>query len=303
MKIMVLGCGGMLGHDVYKSLCLEYGSQNVMATDIDLNESWLSYLDVRDINAIRRKAVGLNPSVIINLAALTDLEYCESFPIEAWKTNTMGAENTCTIANEFDAVHIYISTAGIFDGEKECEYDDYDQPNPLSIYGKTKYYGEQYCLANSNRGYVFRAGWMMGGFEKDKKFIKKIIDKIKNGDSELRVVTDKFGTPTYTVDFADAITSHLNCISPYGLYNQVCGGEKCSRYDVALELVRLLGLNIPVVGISSRELENEYYAPRPRNEGLINLRLGFRSINYMRDWKICLADYIDDWRTSEDLGI
>jgi dTDP-4-dehydrorhamnose reductase len=105
----------------------------------------------------------------------------------------LGQENIGLIRNHLDIPVVYISTAGIFDGKQEY-YHDFDLPNPLSIYGKSKYYGELYTLRNVRKHYIFRAGWMMGGgIKKDKKFINKIFQQIKEGKKELFVVDDKLG--------------------------------------------------------------------------------------------------------------
>ena len=134
---------------------------------------------------------------------------------------------------------------------------------------------------------------MMGGEDKDKKFVKKILKQIKNGVKELNVVDDKLGTPTYTHDFINNI---INVIEKkyYGLYNQVCLGE-CSRYDVAVEMLFLLGLKIPINKVNSDFFKEEYYAPRPYSEKLINLKLEYRGLNYMRNWKICLKEYMENY--------
>ncbi len=292
--VLITGCGGMLGSAVYKTFSREY--KNIVATDIDLNESWLEYLDVRDIDMCAKFFKKVKPAIVIHLAALTDLEYCELHPEEAWKTNALGTENIALLAKKYDATMIYIGTAGIFGGEKE-EYTDYDTPNPLSYYAKAKYFGECFVQQYLTDYYIFRAGWMMGGgLTKDKKFIKKIYDQIKSGKKELFVVDDKLGTPTYTVDFAESIFKVIQT-EYYGLYNQVCGGN-CSRLDVANEFVKLLGLSkkIKVTKVSSDHFKKEYFAPRPYSEKLVNLKLTNRKINYMRDWKICLADYSKIYR-------
>ena len=137
-KLLILGCGGMLGEAFYNIFNQNY---EVKATDIDLNEIWLSELDVRNYNAIRLVAKKLKPDFIFNLAAFTDLEYCENNPDETYLTNTVGAENGALISEELGIPYIFISTAGIFDGDQEV-YNDYDTPRPLSIYGKSKFYAE-----------------------------------------------------------------------------------------------------------------------------------------------------------------
>ncbi len=227
--VLITGCGGMLGSAVYQTFNNNF--KRVVATDIDLNESWLQYLDVRDIGMCAKFFEEVKPDLVIHLAALTDLEYCEKNIDDCWRTNALGAENIAILAKKYDTIMIYIGTAGIFDGEKE-EFTDFDKPNPLSYYAKAKYAGEVFVQQFLDKYYIFRAGWMMGGGpKKDKKFIKKIYNQIKNGKEELFVVDDKLGTPTYTVNFAEAILKVIQT-GYYGLYNQVCGGS-CSRLDVA----------------------------------------------------------------------
>ena len=199
-RVLVFGSGGMLGEAVHQV----FGSRTTLiATDIDTTEPWIQYLDIRkrcDVDAI---VADFKPDLILNLAALVDLEYCELHPDEAFLTNSVGHENVALAAARHGAVLVYISTAGIFDGAKRI-YDDYDLPNPLSIYGRSKYAAELFTQQCSPKHYVFRAGWMMGGGpRKDKKFVRKIVEQLRDGADVLHVVGDKFGTPTYTVNFAE----------------------------------------------------------------------------------------------------
>lgn len=299
-KVLITGCGGMLGQSMYKVFSEKY--QEVKATDIDLNEPWLEYLDVREFSQCIRVFEEFNPEIVLHLAALTDLEYCETNHENSWCTNALGTENVAFLAEKYGCTMVYISTEGIFGGEQEY-FTDFDTPNPLSHYAKGKFYGERFVLERVSRCFVFRPGWMMGGGpRKDKKFINKIYKQIINGKTELHVVDDKLGTPTYTLDFANAISKVMET-GYYGLYNQVCDGS-CSRYDVAVELVNILGLTdkIKIIKVESNYFENEYFAPRPYSEKLINLKLNRRGINYMRDWKVCLQEYaqqfIDDLKHS-----
>lgn len=292
-KILIAGCAGMLGDAAYK--CFSSHCK-VMATDIDLNEDWLTFGDVRDYFQMLKIAIDFQPDLIINLAALTDLEICERDIENTWKTNALGAENMALIAQKLNVPHVYISTAGIFDGEQEF-YTDFDTPRPLSMYAKAKYYGEIAVQKMITKHFIFRAGWMMGGGpKKDKKFINKIFKQIMNGAEEIHVVDDKLGTPTYTVNF---IQSMLNVIQTdlYGLYNMVCGGS-CSRYDVVIEFLKLLGLEnkIKVTIVDSEYFRNEYFAPRPFSEKLVNLKLESRGINTMLHWKECLKEYADVYK-------
>jgi dTDP-4-dehydrorhamnose reductase len=292
-KVFITGCGGMLGKAVYERFAAHC---QVLATDIDLNEPWLEYGDVIDFKQMSEKAFKFEPDLIINLAALTDLEYCEKNPEITWKTNALGAENMALISKKLSATHVYVSTAGIFDGLKEY-YNDFEQPNPVSIYAKAKYYGETVVERMLDNYFVFRAGWMMGGgYEKDKKFINKIFKQILNGKKELFVINDKLGTPTYTVNFADAMFKIVQT-ELFGVYNMVCEGG-CSRYDVASEFIKLLGIEkeINVKVVDSSFFKNEYSAPRPNSEMLLNLKLSERGINFMKDWKECLKDYTEGFK-------
>ena len=190
-KIYIAGCGGMLGQAVYE-LFSKVGI--VKATDIDLNESWLEYADVRDYIGSKESIMRFAPNIIINLAAKTDLEECEREPENAWLTNALGAQNLALVAEELRVPYVYISTAGIFDGGKEF-YNDFDKPKPVSIYAKSKYAGELFTKQHVRMHYVLRAAWMMGGGpDKDKKFINKIYRQIANGAIELNVVGDKLVT-------------------------------------------------------------------------------------------------------------
>ena len=293
-KVLITGCGGMLGRAMYARFKKEY--EHVLATDIDLNEEWLEYLDVREFKECVDVVEKFKPNIILHLAAHTDLEYCEQNHEDSWLTNAFAVENMALLAEKNDCVFVFISTAGIYGGELEF-FTDFDMPNPLSHYAKGKYYGELLTLNRVSKSYVFRPGWMMGaGPDKDKKFINKIFKQILAGNKELFVVDDKLGTPTYTNDFANGIYEVIQT-GYYGLYNQVCEGS-CSRYDVAVEFVRLLGLEdeIKINIVDSDYFKTEYFAPRPYSEKLVNLKLNKRGINHMRHWKVCLEEYANVYK-------
>lgn len=297
---MITGCGGMLGAAVYERFNRDC---TVLASDIDLNAPWLEHCDVRELDAVSAMARQFEPDLIINLAALTDLEYCELNEEDAWLTNGLGQENVCLVAKHRGIPAVYVSTAGIFDGDKEF-YNDFDIPNPLSIYGKSKYHGELVTPSLLDRYFVFRAGWMMGGGpEKDKKFINKIFKQLQDGARELFVVDDKLGTPTYTVDFANSMFELVKT-DYYGLYNMVCSGSG-SRYDVAIEFLRDLNLQdeVKVSVVASDHFKSEYFAPRPASEKLVNMKLKKRGLMFMRDWKECLAEYAKVFRSALERGV
>lgn len=286
------GVGGMLGEAFHKVFEDDY---ELKCSDIDTNEDWLSYLDFRDYEAYRKDVKKFKADFLFHIGAHTSLEYCETNQDDAYHTNTIGAENAVYIANELDIPLLYISTAGIFDGQQDT-YDDWDTPNPLGHYARSKYMGEMFVKQNCRRYLICRAGWMMGaGPKKDKKFIQKIMSQIKEGKKELFVVDDKLGTPTYTHDFAGNVKLLLER-EYWGLYNMVCGGIT-GRLEVAQELVRVLKLDkeIRVTPVSSDHFKETYFAARPPSERLIDKRLDLRGVNIMRDWKVCLEEYIADY--------
>ncbi|BDX39587.1 NAD(P)-dependent oxidoreductase [Tenuifilaceae bacterium CYCD] len=291
-KIYIAGCGGMLGEAFYLQFKDEY---ELKCTDKDVNESWLSFLDFRDFEAYKRDVESFKPDYLFHLGAYTDLEFCENNADDTYNTNTLAVENAVYLSNKLNIPLLYISTAGIFDGNKEF-YDDWDMPNPLGVYARSKYMGERFVVENANRFLVCRAGWMMGsGPQKDKKFIQKLMKQLKDGKKELFIVDDKDGTPTYTHDFAKNVKLLLQK-EYWGLYNMVCGGQT-SRFEVAQELVKILNLEnqIKLVPVKSDYFKDIYFAQRPANERLINRKLNIRNLNIMQDWRVALNIYINNY--------
>lgn len=291
-KIYMAGSGGMLGEAFYKQFKRNY---RLKCTDKDVNEDWLSFLDFRDHKEYRKDVLKFKPDYLFHLGAYTDLEYCEKNAEDTYLTNTIAVENAVYIANELNIPLLYISTAGIFDGKKEL-YDDWDIPNPLGVYARSKYMGERYVAENARRFLICRAGWMMGaGPKKDKKFIQKLMKQLKEGKKELFIVNDKDGTPTFTHDFAKNVKALLEK-EYWGLYNMVCGGQT-SRLEVAEELLRILNLSerVKITSVKSDHFKDIYFAERPPSERLINRKLELRNLNLMQDWKSALQQYIDQY--------
>lgn len=288
-KIYIAGGGGMLGeafYEVFKNNFL------LKCTDKDINESWLSYLDFRDFHAYRSDVFEFKPDYLFHLGAYTDLEYCELNERDSFLTNTIAVEYAVKISNELQIPLLYISTAGIFDGSKDC-FDDWDAPNPLGVYARTKYLGEQHVIQNASDYVICRAGWMMGGgARKDKKFIQKLMSQLQSGAKSLNIVDDKLGTPTYTHDFASNV-KYMFENDFRGLFNLVCGGTT-GRMEVAAELIRILNLesSVSINPVPSSFFSEQYFASRPSSERLINKRLDLYGANKMRDWRICLEEYI-----------
>lgn len=291
-RIYIAGCGGMLGEAFYEQFRSFY---DLKCTDIDVNEDWLYHLDFRNKETYFEDVKDFNPDYLFHIGAYTNLEYCEENKDDTYITNTLSVENAVSIANELDIPILYVSTAGIFDGRKEF-YDDWDMPNPLGVYARSKYMGERYVCENANTFIICRAGWMMGsGPKKDKKFIQKLMKQIKDGKKELFIVNDKDGTPTYTHDFAKTVKELIEK-EYWGLYNCVCEGQT-SRFEVANELIDILGLKnqISIKPVNSDYFKDIYYAERPPSERLITKKLDLRGVNMMRDWKLSLKEYIETY--------
>lgn len=290
-RIYAAGAGGMLGEAFHRVFGAKH---DLRCSDIDVNAPWLSYLDFRDFDSYRREVVEFRPNYLFHLGAHTSLEYCEEHPNDAYVTNTLGVEHAVHIANELGIPLLYISTAGIFDGG-QATYDDWDEPNPLGHYARSKYMAEKFVAANCLEHLICRAGWMMGGGPaKDKKFIQKLMRQLKDGKRELFIVDDKLGTPTYTIDFARNVELILG-ERLWGIYNMVCSGVT-SRLEVAQYLVGALRLadKVKITPVPSEYFAEEYFAARPYSERLITRKLDLRGLNTMRDWRVCLQEYIDE---------
>ena len=289
-RTLITGCAGMLGSAVYPVAAER--CEEVLATDKIVNEVWLEELNVCDTPRLTRVFGDYQPDIVLHLAAETDLEFCETNREIAVNTNALATKTIAKLSESIGATLVYISTAGVFDGQKEGFYTEEDKPNPLMVYGRTKYDGEMYAKEYCTRTFVVRAGWMMGGGQrKDKKFVHKILKQLGNGGGTIHAVKDKRGTPTYTYDFALNLFSLIRT-EEYGTYHMVCEGDG-TRYDVAREILDVCNrTDIELVAVSSEFFKDEYFAPRPASEMMINANLRALGLNEMRPWDVSLRDYI-----------
>lgn len=302
MRILVTGAGGMLGHSLVPALMKS--GHDVSPTDLRANEpafmatvspDWptVGLLDVRDTGHIRDWVERTEPGLIVHLAAETDVDRCEEQPDHGYATNALGTKHVALACQAAGIPIAYVSTAGVFDGEKGSAYTEYDPAYPINVYGRSKLEGERYVQSFLNRYYVVRAGWMVGGGQKDHKFVAKILRQLADGSHTLHAVNDKWGTPTYAPDFAQCFTRLLSTDS-YGLYHMACQGTG-TRYDVAKTILKALGRDdVELLPVDSAFFQEEYPAPRPRSEMMRNLLLDMQGLNTMRHWEVALEEYVHD---------
>jgi dTDP-4-dehydrorhamnose reductase len=242
-----------------------------------------------------RMFADLRPELVLHLAAETDLEYCETHADVARDTNALALRTVSQLCTRYGSTLIYISTAGVFDGRKEGFYTEADEPNPIMIYGRTKFEGEQEVRRHCDRAFVVRAGWMMGGGRtKEKKFVYKILQQIAQDRAEIFAVNDRWGTPTYTHDFAMNLFSLIDT-RRYGTYHMVCEGMG-TRFDVAREILRICRRDdIRLTAVGSDHFKEEYFVERPRSEMLINEQLSTIGLNRMSPWRAALRAYLENY--------
>ncbi len=281
MKALVTGAKGMLGSDL--CLALQTGGYEVLATDVQ-------EMDVQNPHQVRLVVSKVCPDIVFHLAAWTNVDACEQHPDEAYRTNAIGTQNVALMCQELDIPVVYIGTISVFDGTKCEPYTEFDTPNPQSWYSRSKWEGEKIVQHLLRRYFIVRAGWMFGGGTKDKKFVAKIMD-LAQQRTELQVVDDKFGSPTYTYDLARSILKLVDT-GWYGVYHSVNTGKPCSRFEFAQKIIEFAGIatSCRLMPVSSSVFPLP--APRPRMEAAINLRSQLLGLNLMRPWEGALAEYV-----------
>jgi dTDP-4-dehydrorhamnose reductase len=300
MRILATGAAGMLGTSLVPTF-VDAG-HDVVATDIDLTNPtpWgpghppIDWLDVRDRDAIKAAFDDTQPDLLLHLAAETSLEVSDEDPDHAFLTNTVATKYLALECRNRDVPMVFISTAGVFDGEKDGAYTEFDQPNPLNTYGASKFEAEKIVSSLLDRWYIIRAGWMVGGGQgKDHKFVSRILEQVRDGATTIYAVGDKYGTPTYTYDFGRCLLDLLDS-DLYGLYHMACEGDG-NRYDIASFILGQLGRNdIELVEVESDFFKEEFPSVRPRSEIMRNMALDLQGMNTMRPWPDALTEYLDN---------
>ena len=230
------------------------------------------------------------PELIVHCAAYTDVDGCERDTERAFAVNARGAEIVARAAGEVGARVVYISTDYVFDGEKNCPYNEEDPTNPINVYGRSKLEGEQKTLGQGRgdpRHLVIRTSWLYGIHGAN--FVEKISAAAQSrvGQAFLPVVADQVGCPTWTVHLARKI-AELAGTSATGILN-VAGSGQCSWHEFACSIVEKLACSVPVRPIASATAGRA--AKRPPNSVLASRRLEQMGLAPLPHWKQALEEY------------
>ncbi|KAB2382646.1 dTDP-4-dehydrorhamnose reductase [Bacillus toyonensis] len=276
MKVLVTGAKGQLGQDV---LCLLE------------NQQWEVFgfgreeLDITNEEKVREKVLSINPDIIIHTAAYTQVDQAESDEETAFKVNAEGTKYLAQAAEAVKAKFCYVSTDYIFDGTKNEPYKVDDQTNPQTVYGSSKLAGEHYTQKYCSKSYIVRTSWVFGLYGNN--FVKTML-RLAEEKTELGVVHDQVGSPTYTPDLARFIINLVKT-DKYGIYHGSNSGV-CSWYEFAKEIFKQSNIEIVVNPLTTEDFPRP--AARPKysvlDKGMIEEN-GFESF---QDWKEALKDFL-----------
>lgn len=286
-KILVTGCNGQLGRAIRK----EYAASDVefINTDVVEGEGVVS-LDITDVDAVLKLVRAEKPDVIINCAAHTNVDKCEEQWDLAYKINAIGPRNLSIAATEADAKMIHVSTDYVFEGNGTRPYTEFDAPNPVSAYGKTKLEGENFVKEFAKKHFILRTAWLYGD---GKNFVKTMLALAENHD-ELNVVCDQVGTPTSAVELAKMI-HYLEGTENYGTFHATCEGDT-NWADFAEAIFKRAGKNVKVNHVTSKQYKemNPASANRPAYSILEDYVIKLTSDFVMADWQDALDVYMKE---------
>jgi dTDP-4-dehydrorhamnose reductase len=265
-KILVTGGSGMVG------------SQVAFGTKPDRKE-----LDIIDSLSIKRTLDHYQPTVVLHLAALTDMGECEKNPEYAYETNVVGTYNIAKVCREKNIRLIYFSTCAVFDGNKNAPYSETDSVHPLNAYGRTKWLGELVVKNIVPDSLIIRTGWLFGGGKTDKKFAKLCFEKLRRGE-EVNAVSDRWGSPTYIPDLLKTIEDLIKN-KTNGIVHVVNDG-KATYFEIA-KVVKEFGSFAPEIKpVKAEEIESPE-VKRGKMEALTSQKVK------LRNWREALKEYIE----------
>jgi len=276
MRIIIIGFKGMLGHALEALLVNKHELIN-----LDLPE-----INIIDLASVKSAIASNNADLIINSAAYTDVDGCESNVDHAYAVNSLGPRNLAVVCNALNIPLVHISTDYIFDGTSGVPYKEWDAPNPQSIYGRSKLQGERYVRELCSKHYIVRTSWLYG--QNGKNFVATML-RLAKEKNEIGVVNDQIGSPTYTVDLAKAITE-LITEPAYGTYHITNSGV-CSWYEFTIEIFKQAGIdNVKVKPITTKDYNRP--AKRPAYSVMDNYVWRLQGKQPLRNYKEALADYL-----------
>ncbi len=279
MKVLIVGCLGMLGTDLMDTFSPLHG-----VIGLDRPEMDISHLD-ECLAAVKE----LQPDVIINAAAFARVDDCETHEKEAFGVNGHGAGNLSKAAASTGSLFVHFSTDYVFDGAKREAYLEEDAPNPQSVYGKSKLWGENLVRGNCQNHLILRTSWLFG--PNGANFIRTIIETAEKG-TPLRVVNDQRGSPTYSKDLAAQTLKMISagCRFTYHVTNS----GFCTWYDLAARVVEWAGIEgVSITPVSTSEFPRP--APRPANSTLANARLKQEGLPLLRPWQAAAREYVKNY--------
>lgn len=280
-KILVTGANGQLGREI--SNLYESKGMEVIRTDVE-------ELDITDIKATVKLIEEVKPEIIINCAAYTNVDACEKNVELAYKINAIGPRNLSIAAAKVDAKLCHISTDYVFEGNGTRPYIEFDAPNPISMYGKSKLEGEEFVKQFAKKYFIIRTAWLYGD---GKNFVKTMLNLSKTHDV-INVVNDQVGSPTSTKVLA-GIIDELIFTENYGTFHGTCEGS-CSWADFTKEIFRLTNTATKVNAVTTEEYRemNPASAPRPAYSILENYMLKLTTDHMAADWHDAIAEYINE---------
>jgi dTDP-4-dehydrorhamnose reductase len=274
LDIVITGANGQLGKELERRLGPIHTVVSLSKNDLDISEK----------EEVYKKITQLEPQIIIHAAAFTAVDQCETDRRKAFEVNSLGTGYISNAANMVGARVFYISSDYVFDGNKQSPYSEEDVPNPQSIYGISKWIGEQFVLSINN-GIVIRTSWLYG--HEGKNFVKTMLELAKK-NKEIRVVNDQVGSPTYVNDLAETISHLLD--KKNGIYH-VCNEGSCSWYIFAKAIFEEAGFDPYLVKTITTE-EFGALAPRPHFSVLENKALLRENVQIPRPWNEALKEFI-----------
>lgn len=276
MKVLVTGVNGQLGYELVKELNNK-GYTDILAVDKD-------EMDITNKDMVNNVIKNYHPDVIFHCAAWTAVDKAEDEKEACYNVNVNGTKYISEAAKEIDAKLIYISTDYVFDGTKEGLYEIDDEVNPKSVYGMTKYQGEELVRQNNLKHFIVRISWVFG--VNGNNFIKTML-KLAETRNELTVVADQFGSPTYTVDLAKLLVE-MSETEKYGTYHANNEGY-CNWAEFAEYIFKVNNKEVNVKHITSEEYPQKAY--RPRNSKLSKQSLDDNGFNRLPSWENAVERY------------